>query len=242
MQKPFILAAGCILLACGQAQAATTVAVTPTVPRPLATVTLTGAGFADNEAVDVYLDTTDTLLLVAGATGGFSASITIPASEQPGTHYLTAIGRHSGDAAQTTIKVTTPWAEFGFGAAHLGWNPYENTLSENNASTLGTLWDVAVNGYGGTPAVVNGRVIVGTVAGVKALSTTTGATLWSAETTQGFYASPAVSGNVVYIGGATTNFYALSATTGQQIWDTALGGARLWIRHGGRQYRLFRLL
>ena len=85
---------------------------------PTATMMVSGSKFGDLEAIDVYIDTVDTLLLVSSATGSFSGSVTIPVSASPGTHYVTAIGRKSGDAAQVAITVTTPWAQIGFGSAH----------------------------------------------------------------------------------------------------------------------------
>ena len=56
----------------------------------------------------------DTLLLVSSATGTFSGSVTIPATASPGKHYITAIGRKSGDAAQKAFTVSTNWSEFHF--------------------------------------------------------------------------------------------------------------------------------
>ena len=218
-------------MAGGMAQAATTLTATPGYPHPQSVLNFSGAGFADGEAVDVYVGLTDTLLLVASATGTLSGTVTVPAATQPGRLYVTAIGRKSGDAAQAGVTVTTPWLEQGFGAAHLGWNPYENMLGTSNASSLGVLWDAPTNGYGTTPVIDNGRVIIGTAAGLESLSTATGAVQWTSETNQGFYASPAVSGTTVYAGGyageTTANFYAVSLTTGKQIWSTLLGSSVL---------------
>ena len=208
------------------ASAQSTLTLSSATVRPSVNVTVTGAQFGDSEAVDVYVDTVDTLLLVSTGTGTFTASVTIPASAIPGTHYFTAIGRHSGDAAQTAVKVTTPWLELGYGAAHRSWNPYENVLSPSNVSTLGVLWEAPSNGLGTTPAVNNWKAIVGTNAGLKAYSTTSGALLWTAYPSTAFYASPAQVGNTIYIGdGNASKFYALSAITGAQIWATTISGA-----------------
>ncbi len=192
--------------------------MSPTSGHPSQTVAGAGTGFAVNEAVDLYFDTTDTQLLVSSSTGALNFSLPIPASATPGPHTVTAIGRHSGNAAQGTVTVTTAWGEMGFGAAHLGWNPYENVLSASNVSSLGTLWSVPASAAGGTPAVVNGRVFVGTNTGVTALSTTTGAVLWSKTFSQPFDASPAVFANVVYIASLSGSVYALNAATGATIW------------------------
>ena len=200
-----------------------TLKLAPAAGHPTQAVTITGSGFGDSEAVDVYIDTVDTLLLVSSATGGLSGSVTVPASEQPGTHYITAVGRRTGDAAQAAFAVTTPWLEFGFGAAHLGWNPYKNTINTSNVASLGEHWSAAINSGGATPAVNGGKVIVSTLAGVKALSVNTGAVIWSAVPTAGFYGSPAIAGNSVYVGSDAAIFYALNITTGATLWSATLG-------------------
>ena len=210
----------------GPAWAQSTLTAAPGSGHPSIATTVSGSGFGNSEAVDLYLDTTDEELLVTSPTGTLKGSLTIPSSAQPGTHYITAIGRRSGDAAQYAFYVTTPWVEHGYGAAGLKWNPYENTINTGNVGTLGTQWDVTSNSLGNTPAVTSGRVIVNTTAGVQAYAATTGAVVWSSETSQQFEASPAVVGGVVYIGSRSSpNFYALSATTGAQLWDTPIGGA-----------------
>jgi len=71
-------------------QAATAVTLSPTSGHASTVVAVSGTGFGDNEAVDVYVDTVDTLLLVASSTGSISGSVTIPASAAPGTHDITA--------------------------------------------------------------------------------------------------------------------------------------------------------
>jgi outer membrane protein assembly factor BamB len=202
------------------------VTLKPTAGHPNLPVTLSGSGFGHSEAIDIYVDTVDTLLLVSSATGTFSGSVSIPASAQPGKHYVTAIGRHSGDAAQGIFSVTTPWSEQGFGAAHLGWNPYENTLNTGDVGTLGILWQIPANALGSAPAVAGGRVFVGTNAGLEAVSTSTGSVLWKALASTLFYASPAVVGATLYIGdGNNALMYALNATTGAVIWSQSTGGA-----------------
>lgn len=208
-----------------QARAQSTLKLIPSSGHPNLAVAISGASFGASEAVDVYIDTVDTSLLVTSATGTLSGSVTIPVSAQPGKHYITAIGRHSGDAVQTAFSVTTPWNEHGFGAAHLGWNPYENTLTNSNVKSLGTLWQISVNGFGDAPIVSGGRVFLGTGGGVKAVSSSTGSTLWSALPSSVFYASPALVGSALYIGeGGTGTMYALNATTGSTIWSQTTGG------------------
>ncbi len=202
------------------------VTVAPATGHPNLPVTISGSSFGHSEAIDIYVDTVDTMLLVSTATGTFSGSAIIPALAQPGKHYFTAVGRHSGDAAQAAFSVTTPWTEQGFGAAHLGWNPYENTLNTQNVGSLGALWQISVNGLGSAPAVAGTSVFVGTSAGLYAVAKTTGKTLWTAFPTTSFYASPAIVGSTLYIGdGNNALMYALKASTGAVIWSTTTTGA-----------------
>jgi hypothetical protein len=132
------------------ALAATAVSLNPTVDTPTETLTVSGSAFGDLEAVDVYLDTSDVLLLVTSSTGAFSGSITIPASALPGTHYVTAIRRKSGDAAQAALTVGNPWNQFGDGMARRAWNPYENVISTSSVSSLGQVWIKSNNSTGAT--------------------------------------------------------------------------------------------
>jgi outer membrane protein assembly factor BamB len=217
--------AGLLLLAAtiSEANAASVVTVTPVVPHPSQTITVTGSGFANSEAVDLYLDTTDVLLLVSSSTGTFTATLSVPAGAQPGKHYATAIGRRSTDAAQIAYTVTTPWAELGYGHAHYSVNPYENTLNTGNVASLGLLWGTATGAIIGGPAVVSGKVFTAGN-GISALSTTTGAVLWSVDTTDSFYGTPAVSNAVVYVASIQTdNLYAVATSNGAKKWTTVLG-------------------
>jgi outer membrane protein assembly factor BamB len=207
------------------AAAATVVTPAPSSAHPGQTVTIKGSGFADNEAVDVYFDTTDTLLLVASATGTLSGSIAVPASATPGAHSITAIGRRSTDAAQHALSVSTAWTQFGFGAAHVGVNPYENTLSTSTVPALGTLWSQYAAATGGTPIVSGGRVYVGTTSGMAAFNAATGATSWTKNLGANFSASPTLVGSTLYIGDLSGNFYALNANTGATIWKATFAGA-----------------
>ncbi len=212
---------------------AETVKVTPASGHPTAVITVSGTAFGDLEAIDVYVDTVDTLLLVSSATGTFSGSVTIPVTASPGTHYITAIGRHSGDAAQKAFTVTTPWVEDGFGAAGLRWNPYENMLNTLNVPTLGPMWQATTGTAESSPAVVSGRVYVATYfgQGVESLNASTGAVIWSTLSSVQFYASPAVVGGVVYVGAfnPANGMYALNAVTGATIWNHVLSTSSIFV-------------
>ena len=205
-----------LLWAAMAAHAATAVKVTPASGHPTAVITVSGTAFADLEAIDVYVDTVDTLLLVSSATGTFSGSVTIPATASPGTHYITAIGRKSGDAAQKAFTVSTNWSEFHFGTGRKGFNPYENVIDAANVSDLDIAWQTTTgNSIESSPAVANGVVYVGSDDGnLYAYKATTGALLWSATTGSYVTSSPAVANGVVYVGSYDYNLYAFALGAG----------------------------
>jgi outer membrane protein assembly factor BamB len=211
--------------------AGTLVTLAPATGHPNLPVTVSGSGFADGEAVDIYIDTVDSLLAVSTATGTVKASITMPAAAQPGLHYVTAIGRRSGDAAQAAFTVSTDWAEDGFGAAHLAWNQYENTLSPSVVPSLELLWTAPESAQFGAPVVVSGRIYMGSGAGgssqgVYALNAATGALIWHKTTAaeEDFEASAAVAAGVIYIQGSTGILYAFKES-GTLVWSQQLGSS-----------------
>ena len=212
------------LFAARAAGAASVVTPVPAVAHPTQVVTVNGSGFADSEAVDVYFDTTDTLLLVSSATGTLTGSVSIPASALPGQHSFTAIGRHSGASAQHALSVSTPWTQLGYGAANNSINPFENVLSPTTAPMLGTLWETTIGTLGGTPAVSANHVYVNTATGVAAVNAATGATIWNKNYSETFEASPTVVGATIYIGDLSGTFYALNGNNGAILWSVMLNG------------------
>jgi outer membrane protein assembly factor BamB len=193
---------------------------------PGGTVTVSGAGFAAYEAVDVYLDATDEALASASGTGNFAGiTLAVPSSAVPGTHYITAVGRHSGISAQAAYTVSTNWAQFRYSLRHKGANPFENVLSPATVAQIDQDWSYTTGGFvESSPAVAGGVVYVGSFDGnVYALSAATGAKLWS-FTTGGFVvSSPAVADGVVYVGSGDGNVYALNAATGAKLWSFTTG-------------------
>ena len=213
------------VLATCPAAASSIITPSPAVARPTANVAISGSGFGASEAVDVYFDTTDTVLLVSSSTGTLSGSVAVPAPATPGAHSITAIGRHSGDAAQATLTVSTAWPKQGFGAANVGVNSYENVLSPSSVPSLGTLWSSSPGATGGTPAVVNNRIYVGTSTGVSSLNAATGAVIWANNLGQAVEASPTMVGTALYIGDLANKFFALNSATGAVLWSVQLDGA-----------------
>ncbi len=161
---------------------------------PTAATNVSGSGFGDSEAVDIYFDTTDMLLDVTTPKGTFTArQLPIPATATPGQHWITVIGRKSGDAAQLAFTVETDWVQSGFGPHSKRVNPYENVLTAGNASALDVDWAATTQAaIYSSPAMANGVVYVGSEDDkLYALNATTGATLWSAATGNAIFSSPA---------------------------------------------------
>ncbi len=195
------------------------ISLNPLVGPPTTAVAVSGTKFGRTEAVDVYFDNTDLLLAVTNASGSFSQSLDVPTSAQPGTHWVTAIGRVSGLAAQSSFLVQTNWAQFRYNLPHSGFNPFENTLDPGNVAGLNQAWAALTGGIiYSSPAVANGVVYVGSEDDkLYAFNAVTGAPLtgWPVSNA-GFYdidSSPAVANGVVYV--ASNNaMYALNAVTG----------------------------
>jgi len=193
---------------------------------PSSVITVSGTAFDPDELVDLYIGETDEALVATDASGNFVyAGFVIPASTQPGTVWVSAVGRRSGLAAQEPFTVSTNWPEQGFGHAHRGTNPYENTLNTSNVGGIDRQWSYKTgNGVASSPAIVNGFVYVGSDDDyVYALNATTGAKLWSYPTGSAVTTSPAVVNGVVYVGSGD-DVYALNATTGAELWSYPTGG------------------
>ena len=193
---------------------------------PTSTVTVSGSGFGAREAVDVYFDTTDEALAVTSTSGGFhGVTVSVPASAVPGTHWVTAAGRHSGLAAQTAFTVNTNWAQYRYSSLHKGSNPYENVLNPGNVGDIDQAWHYPTGGaVDSSPAVFNRVVYVGSQDGnLYAVNATTGAEAWRTGTGGPVDSSPAVAfentadgpRDVVYVGSADGNVYALNASPDQ---------------------------
>jgi outer membrane protein assembly factor BamB len=96
-------------------------------------------------------------------TGSFEPiSITVPAAATPGTHWISAEGRHSGRFAQKPFTVNTNWGQFHYSPKHKGVNPFENVLSPSNVSAIDEDWSFTTgNVVFSSPAVANRLVYVG---------------------------------------------------------------------------------
>jgi parallel beta-helix repeat protein len=112
-----------------------------------------------------------------------------------------------------------PWPMFHKNLRHTG-----NTRSPA-PRTNQTLWSYSTSGWVySSPAVVNGRVYVGSYDNkVYCLNASTGARLWNYTTGNDIYSSPAVFDSRVYVGSLDNKVYCLDAITGGLIWSYTTG-------------------
>ncbi len=142
------LFAGAMAMTCSAGLAAApAIKLSPTSDHPGATDQVSGSGFGASEAVDIYFDTTDMLLATTTATGTIAwHPWQVPANATPGQHWITAIGRKSGDAAQKPFIVNTDWPQRGFGVRAKRVDPYENVLTTANVASLDMVWSTPHRG------------------------------------------------------------------------------------------------
>jgi eukaryotic-like serine/threonine-protein kinase len=208
---------------------------------PGSSVTVSGTGFGVHEAVDLYFDRSDKVLASTNDKGAFSGlALRVPSSALPGTHYITAVERHTARSAQAKFVVNTNWVQDGFSASHAGFNPYENVLSAANVAGLQLDWSGHLARFQKTdiapsPAVVNGVVYMSSTRSqdrpsrVYAFSAATGKKLWSFRGGSGnIGGAPAVVNGNVYTNAGTNSVYALSAATGKLKWRYPTAGTVEW--------------
>ncbi len=109
---------------------------------------------------------------------------------------------------------------FGFNPQRTHCNPYESVLSPATVSGLKESWSALTqSSILSSPAVVNGRVYVGSLdKSLYAFDVSTGKQSWAYPTGGQIWSSPAVVDGVVYVGSDDHNLYALDATTGSLKW------------------------
>lgn len=169
------------------------VTLTPGLGPPNAQVSVTGSGFGAYEVVDIFFDTTDLILAVTDGVGAFSKKIKVPRGAEPGEHWITAMGRKSGSAAQGALPVLTNWPQYRFGPRHQGFNPWENVLNRTNVSDLNEAW---VYNYG--IGSLTGPVVANFLVGGQPLS-------------------------LAFFGSDDKKLQAINAFTGQYKWGASLG-------------------
>ncbi len=201
---------------------ALTVTVSPIINHPATQIGVTGSGFSANEAIDIYFDTTDELLVFSDSTGNIVRhTFYVPTTAAPGQHWVSAVGRKNGDGGQVAVTINTDWTTFGFKPSGKRNNVWENVLSASNIGQLDIAWSRTLNGFGGitsSPAVANGIAFIGSPSGtLYAFNSVTGTPLWTATTGTSIVSSPAVSGGIVYVGSQDKTLYAFAAANGDEV-------------------------
>jgi outer membrane protein assembly factor BamB len=203
------------------------VTLTPSTAAPATTVSVQASGFSAFEGVDVFLDTTDLLLAPASRAGVVTTTLTVPSGTTPGTHWITAMGRHSGAAAQQILSVRTNWPMRGGRPSHTGANSTETLLDPSSVTGLDDAWQVQTGDVvQSSPAIADGIAYVGSEDGLcYAIDASTGVTKWAVSTGGAVDSSPAVSGTTVYVGSAAHDVVAFNTATGARRWTVTTGGA-----------------
>jgi outer membrane protein assembly factor BamB len=111
------------------------------------------------------------------------------------------------------------WLMMGYDANNTYFNPNEKTLSVDNASQLKELWRATVDDVPtGSPVIVDGKVFVGSNAGVYAFDLETGAKLWSRSDIKSL-SSFAYDGGFLYVHNyIPATMYKLKASDGTTLW------------------------
>jgi hypothetical protein len=195
---------------------------------PTSALTISGGGFAHEEAVDIYEGATDVVVASTSPTGTFAGvPVSVPSSTPPGSLWFSVVGRRSGLAAQTSFAVRTDWLDLGDAAAGTHFNPFENVLNTGNARRLDVQWTTThgegfSNGSGG--AIVAGGLAIAKVprSGVIVALGSNGTQAWSQPLDGGFFAdsSPAEGNGVVVAGATDGHLHAFSLTSGTPKWTT----------------------
>jgi hypothetical protein len=187
------------------------VQLSATMGPPLAVLQISGAGFRPSTAVDIYFDTTDQTLAITTARGLVSMRIQVPASAQPGAHWVSLVARGTNVAAQAAFKVNVNWPMAGLSAQGRNTNAYENTIGTASVSRLEDVWTKPSGGFANpSPFVeINGNVFVGDVNGTIHAYSSTGTLLWMATPGSSLQSvTPVAYLGRVYFGAANGNVYA----------------------------------
>ena len=208
------------LFCTGTAAASPAVSLSLTVGPPTTSLLVSGTGFDPYIAVYIYFDTKNLALATTDSSGDFSnIGIRAPVSAVPGTHWVTAVERYRGTAAQASFLVQTDWAQYRFAPSHKGVNPYENVLSPKTVGQLDLNWSYGTGGGVSTPAVAGGLVYIGSYDGhVYALNAGTGTLVWEHQVADYLTSAPVVVNGVTYASDVYGILWTWNDSTGAPLW------------------------
>lgn len=129
----------------------------------------------------------------------------------------------SATAIFVVMSTGCGWAQFRSGPNHAG-ESLDTSIELANVPGLVQQWSATTNGgIESSPAVVGGRVFVGSSdGGLYAYDSSTGLELWSATTGGAVSSSPAVSGDAVYVGSDDNTLSAFASSTGSLLWSVSV--------------------
>lgn len=114
----------------------------PTVPAGQS-LQVEGAGFADQETVDLAVGTTRVGTATTNRFGRFVATpVVVPVGTQAGSIQVTATGELDHWTAQRALVIKADFAGEAFDSTGSGSNPFENTLTATTVSAVRSLWTV----------------------------------------------------------------------------------------------------
>jgi outer membrane protein assembly factor BamB len=148
---------------------------------------------------------------------------------------VVASGAPRSQPARAASAAPANWTQFHFDAAHTGVNPFETLVDKDNVGDLVPFWTAPLgSSIFGSPAVVNGVLYNGTLAGkLYALDADNGATLWTANTSGAIYTTPAVVGTLVTVASGS-RLYAFATATGQLRWSKPISVPQAHVVSGKR--------
>jgi hypothetical protein len=205
---------------------------------PTTSVTVSGTYFTPNNTVHIDYSDPATSLVTGVATsfsGGFSTTITVPASAPPGEQTIQATdGASPALTASAPFVNITDWRQFHFTPDHQGVNPYEQWLRGGNVAVLQTAasYNTGKDHDLGTietsPIVVGDTLYVGNSQG-KLLAFDVNdltANPWSVSLTPdvAIKSSPAAWHNLVIVGGQDDKVHAVNTNTHTEEWVANVDG------------------
>ena len=104
------------------------------------------------------------------------------------------------------------WPMYNYDLNNSGFSP---SLAPNTCSIL---WEKPIGYSRSSPAVVDGKVYIGSEDIIKCLDANNGNTIWVYQTSDDVHSSPVVLDGRVYIGSWDDLMYCLDAETGERIW------------------------
>jgi outer membrane protein assembly factor BamB len=218
----FVFVTAC--LATAAAAATPTLKITPSSGHPKIVTEVSGSGFTPGEAVDIYFDTTDKVLVFTDGSGNFPAhELDIPPDALPGVHWVTAVGRKNGDGTQNAFRVFTAWNRYTLNDRGSRHNAYENVVGSSNAASLEVAWSAALGAPTSSSATYNGSIFIGDSGGKLHAIDDTGAVVWTATTGGNIFPAPTIAGAFVYVGSSDHNIYAFNSHTGSPAWNFTTG-------------------